>query len=89
MFAFKIISFCLLQNVFETGESLIKKIEQLEVLLSIRNATIKQLEGTNLQMAQTIRFQEKQIRKLNNELAKNKENMNESDLLSSPQLIKK
>ena len=40
-------------------------------------------------MSQAIQFQDKKIKKLNSELAKTKEKMNASDLLSSPQLIKK
>ncbi|CAF4181566.1 unnamed protein product [Rotaria sp. Silwood2] len=76
------------ENTFARGESLITKIQQLELLVSIRDATIKQLQDEKLQMSHTIHFQENKIKKLNTELAKTKEKMNDSDLLSSPQLIK-
>ncbi|CAF1389186.1 unnamed protein product [Rotaria sordida] len=77
------------KNTFAHGESLVTKIEQLELLLAIRDVTIKQLQHEKLQMSVTIEYQQKKIKKLDCELAKTKEKMNDRHLLCSPQLVKK
>ncbi|CAF3644471.1 unnamed protein product, partial [Rotaria sordida] len=50
------------KNTFAHGESLVTKIEQLELLLAIRDVTIKQLQHEKLQMSVTIEYQQKKIK---------------------------